>query len=125
MAMAPSDMQEFFRQQVKLFSEGAEKTLAGGKLHVVSSNVETAFHACLMIALLTWRSEKAVPRNELLDAIELARWAVAMVSQRNDGVPVWRSFNVGPVRFLEVLAGHSPGFLAAACPRREWQSVGN
>lgn len=120
MAMSVTEMGKFFQQQADLFVSGAGSSIRAGRVEAAADAFGTAFHSGLMVALLRWRQDGSVPRQELSRALDIAAQAATATSELRGPSKVWEVFDVGPALFVERLVGEVRGIARFGIPKAAW-----
>lgn len=100
MAMTPTEMISFFRQQSTLFSGGIEIAIASQNYHLAVMNIEQVFKACLMQGLIGWRCGLESPVKPFQEAVRQIESGIRILStfenaSYSDDLPCERAGVIG------------------------------
>ena len=93
MAMTPTEMIEFYREQVKLFTRPLLDPAATSDYSHNALRFEAASWSQMMVALMRWRLNEGNPAPELGRTLTLAQEAAERLENLGPGQPHWKSYN--------------------------------
>jgi hypothetical protein len=112
MAMTPTEMISFFRQQNALFSGGIEIAAASRNYHLAVSNIGQVFKASIMQGLIGWRCGLESPVKPFQEATHLIENGIRLLSTF-DNARYWEDLPCGSAGIISFLVGMpSPKFVS-------------
>lgn len=103
MAKTPTEMATISAQLAKMYWDATKPAFEAGNYDLLASNLSAALDSHLMLGLLEWRHDLAMPRDSLAAVCEIARLGVHILEQLGPAQAHWRSFDVFPAAYCALL----------------------
>jgi len=127
MGMSPSEMLDFFREQIDIFSLGLNESIKNKNYYHAVDCLNEKLKSALMSGLIQWRHEIDSPIKNLDKCISFSQEAYEILPSMDKNATHWKNFNFCIPIFVSILLGKKADgdFRKMILDLAEWRSAAN